>query len=73
MHNHEKNHVQVVELAGVILALSIKVLVKGIFAQPLKGTSEEITTWSSSHGFVAARELYCLARPTYLGVLAPIP
>ncbi len=44
---------QVVELAGVILALSMEVLVGVILAQLLKHTSGEKTAWPGSHGFVA--------------------
>ena len=62
---------QVIELVGVILALPIEVLAKGIFAQLLKAISKEMTVWLSSHGFLTARELYCLAKPTHSGVLAP--
>ncbi len=63
---------QVVELAGVILALSMKVLVGIILVQPLKAISGEKTVWPGSHRFVAARKLHHLARPTLLGVLAPV-
>ena len=37
----EKRLIQVVELAGIILALSIEVLVNVIFAQPLKAIRED--------------------------------
>ncbi len=63
---------QVVELADAILALSLEVLVGIILVQPLKATSGETTTWLGSHGVVAVRKLHCLARPTHLGVSAPV-
>ncbi len=44
---------QVVKLAGVILALSMKVLVDVILAQPLKVTSGEKTAWPDCHKLVA--------------------
>ncbi len=62
---------QVVELASVILALSIEVLVSVILIQLLKATSGEKTAWPGSLGVVASRKLYRLTRPMYLGVSAP--
>ncbi len=62
---------QVVELAGVIVALSIEVLVGIILAQLLKATSGEKTTRLSSHGFVTARKLYHLVGPTHSRVSTP--
>ncbi len=61
---------QVVELARIILALSIEVLIGVIFAQLMKATSGEKTAWPGFHGFVVARKLYRLIEPMYLGVLA---
>ncbi len=63
---------QVIELAGIILALSMEVLEDVILAQPLKATSQEKMAWPSSHGFVAAKKLHRLAWPTHSGVLAPV-
>ncbi len=62
---------QVVELAGVILALSIEVLVGVILAQLLKATSGEKMAWLGSHGFVVAKKLYCLIGSTHLGMSTP--
>ncbi len=59
-----------VELAGVIFALLIEVLVGVIFAQPLKTTSGEKAIWLGSHGFVTAKKLYCLIGPMYFAVSA---
>lgn len=62
---------QVVELAGIILALSIQVLVDIILAQPLKIANKGKTAWPSFHKFVAAKKLYYLAKPMHLEVLTP--
>ncbi len=62
LYYYWKNHIQVVELASIIFALSMELLV-GVIFQPLL---------KASYGFVAARKLYCLAWPTHLGLLAPI-
>lgn len=70
-----KSNMQIVELAGVTLTLLIKVWVGVIFTYPLKVTSGEKTARPGSHKFVAAgakKNLYCLVRPIYLAVLAPI-
>ncbi len=61
----------VVELVGDTLALSMKVLVGVILAQPLKATSGEKTARPCSHGVVASRKLHRLAGPTHFGVSAP--
>ncbi len=68
----EKSYVQVVKLAGVILALSIEVLVGVILTKPLKTTSKEKTAQLGSHGFEVARKLHCFAGLTHLGVLGSI-
>ncbi len=60
-----------VELAYVILSLSIEVLVSVILAQLLKATSREKTAWQGSHGVIATRKLHCFVGPTHLGVSAP--
>ncbi len=44
---------QVVELAGIILALSIEVLIGVILAQLLKAISREKTAWPGSHRVMA--------------------
>ncbi len=62
---------QVVELAGVILALSMEVLVGVILTQSLKATSKEKMARSGSHRLIVARKLRYLARPTHLGMSAP--
>ncbi len=62
---------QVVKLAGVILALSMEILVGVIFAQPLKATSGEKMARPGSYGFVTVKKLHYLAGPTHLRVLAP--
>ncbi len=61
---------QVVELVGGTLALSIEVLVGVILAQPLKATSREKKTRPGSHGVVASRKLHRLVGPMHLGVSA---
>ena len=61
-----------VELTSVILALSIEILAGDILAQLLKAINGEMTAWPSSYRFIAARELYCLARPMHSKVLTPI-
>ena len=66
----KKNHIQVPKLAGVILALSIKIRIDVILAQQLKTTYREMMTWQGFHRFVAARKLYCFIEFLYLGVLA---
>ncbi len=62
---------QVVELVGGTLALSMKVLEDVNLVQPLKATSGEKTARPGSHGVVASRKLHCLARPAHSGVSAP--
>ena len=47
-------------------------LVGDTFAQLLKAISGEITARPSSHGFVVAKKLHCLAKPMHLKILAPI-
>ncbi len=63
---------QVVELAGIILALSIEVLKGIILAQLLKATSREKTARPGSHGFMTAKKLHCLVRLTHLRVSSSI-
>ena len=63
---------QVVELADVIFALSMEVLISVIFAQPLKAISRKKMAQLGFHKFVPARKLQCFTRPTQLGVLALI-
>ncbi len=60
-----------VELAGVTLALSIKVLVGVILVQQLKVISREKMAQPGSYKFVVARKLHCLTEPMHLGVSAP--
>lgn len=48
-----KTNVQVIELASVILVLSIEVLIGIILAQVLKSASKDKTAWLGSYGFVA--------------------
>ncbi len=62
---------QVIELAGVIFALSMEVLVGVILTQSVKAISRKKTAQPGSHGFVAAKKLHCLTKPMYLGVSAP--
>ena len=61
-----------VELAGVILTLSMEVLVGGTFAQSLKTFSREIMAWPGFYKFIVARKLHCLTKPIYSRVSAPI-
>ena len=61
---------KVVELAGVIFTLSIKMLISVIFTQLLKATSGKKTAWLGSHKLVAAKKLQRFARQMHLGVLA---
>lgn len=73
--NIEKNDVQVVELAGVILAISIKILVDIIFALPLKANNGGKTAQPRVYRFIAAGtsiKLYYLTSPTHWKALAPI-
>ncbi len=63
---------QVVKLAGVILALLIEVLIDVILAQPLKATSGEKIARPGSHGVMAIKKLHRLVRPMHSEVLAPI-
>ena len=63
---------QVIDLTIVILALSIKILAGGTLAQLLKATNKEMMTPLSSHEFVAARKLHCLAGPMHSEILASI-
>ncbi len=70
LHYYWKSHMQVVELVGVILALSMEVLEGVIPAQPLKAISGEKTAQPGSHGFVTARKLHCLAGPMHSGLSA---
>ncbi len=60
-----------VELSGVILALSIEVLVGVILAQLLKATSGEKTALPGTHRFVPAKKFHCLAGPIHSRVSAP--
>ncbi len=46
---------QVIELVGVILALSMEVMVGVILVQPLKATNGEKTAWLGSHRVIASR------------------
>lgn len=67
---------QVVELASIIFALSMDLLVDIIFVQSLKATSKEKMVWLDSYGFVVARaskKLHCLIGPTHFGVSALLP
>ncbi len=61
----------VVELVRGTLALSMKVLVCLILAQPLKATSREKMARLGFHGVIASRKLHRLVGPMYLGVSAP--
>ncbi len=70
LHYYCRSYVQMVKLAGVILALSIEVLVGFIPAQPLKATNGEKTAWPSSYGIMTTRKLHCLVGLTYSGVSA---
>ncbi len=60
----------IVELASVILALLMEVLVGVILAQPLKAISREKTAQLGSYGVMTTRKLYYLAKPTHSGVSA---
>ncbi len=61
---------QVVELAGIILALSMEVLVDVILVQLLKYTSGEKTARPGSHEVMTTRKLHRLVGPTHSGVSA---
>ncbi len=62
---------QMIELAGVIIALSMEVLVGVILTQLLKATSKKKIARPDSHEVVAIRNLYCLIGPMYSRVSAP--
>ncbi len=63
---------QVIKLAGIILALSIEVLVDVILAQLLKAISGTKTAWLGSHGIMTTRKLHCLVGLTYSRGSTPV-
>ncbi len=69
-HYYYRSHLQVVELTGIILTLSIEVLVGVILTQPLKATNGEKTAQAGFYGVIVNRKLYCLTEPTHSGVSA---
>lgn len=59
-----------IELASVIFALLMEVLVDVILVQPLKATSREKTAWPVSHRFIIAKKLHRFTEPTHLAISA---
>ena len=61
-----------VELADIIFALSIKILIGNTLAQLLKIISKEMMIGPNFHWFIVVRKLYCLIKLMHSKVLALI-
>lgn len=61
---------QIVELANVILALSIEMLVDVTFAQLLKAISRKKMTWLGFYRVIVIKKLHCFIKPIHSRVSA---